>query len=238
MSVPSAVRVLLADDQALVRSGFRMIVDAEPDLEVVGEAVDGDDVVALSTQLSPDVVLMDLRMPGTDGIEATRRVLARPGNRTRVLVLTTFDLDDYVYEAMRAGASGFLVKDVRPEELVHAIRTVAEGNALLAPSVLRRMLDRFVTRRPPGSGTPPVLATLTERELEVLTWVARGRSNAEIATELFLGENTVKTHVTHVLQKLGLRDRVQAVVLAYECGLVEPGRNDDGRADDASGPRT
>ena len=217
------ITVLVADDQALVRSGFRMIVDAEPDLSVVGEATDGDDAVAQCAQLRPDVVLMDVRMPGTDGIEATRRILAGTGP-TKVLVLTTFDLDDYVYDAMRAGASGFLVKDVRPEELVHAVRTVAAGNALLAPTALRRMLDRFVTHRPPGSGTPPELASLTERELEVLGLLARGRSNAEIAGELFLGDNTVKTHVTHVLQRLALRDRVQAVVYAYECGLVEPGR--------------
>ena len=223
MSPDDRISVLLADDQALVRSGFRMIVDSEPDLTVVGEAVDGDDVVRQCAQLSPDVVLMDVRMPGTDGIEATRRILSGRGCDTRVLVLTTFDLDDYVYEAMRAGASGFLVKDVRPEELAHAIRTVASGNALLAPSVLRRMLDRFVIQRPPGAGTPPEVLSLTERELEVLTLLARGRSNAEIAAELFLGNNTVKTHVTHVLRKLGLRDRVQAVVLAYECGLVEPG---------------
>jgi DNA-binding NarL/FixJ family response regulator len=223
-----AIRVLVADDQALVRSGFRMIVDAEDDMTVVGEAVDGDDVVAQCARLVPDVVLMDLRMPGTDGIEATKRILTGAAVPTKVLVLTTFDLDDYVYAAMRAGASGFLVKDVRPEELAHAIRTVAAGNALLAPTVLRRMLDRFVTRRPPGAGTPTELATLTERELEVLGLLARGSSNAEIAAELFLGDNTVKTHVTHVLQKLGLRDRVQAVVLAYECGLVEPGRSGDG----------
>lgn len=209
----TTARVLIADDQALVRSGLRMIVDAETDLSVVGEAVDGDESVTLTAQLCPDVVLMDLRMPGTDGIEATRRILARPGCGTRVLVLTTFDLDDYVYDAIRAGASGFMVKDARPEELTHAIRTVSAGNALLAPTVLRRMLDRFVSRRPPGAGTPAELAVLTERELEILGLLAMGRSNSEIAAELFLGENTVKTHVTHVLQKLGLRDRVQAVVL-------------------------
>jgi len=215
--------VLIADDQALVRGGFQMIIDAEPDLDVVGEAVDGEEAVARTVELQPDVVLMDIRMPRTDGIEATRRIVTRPGCRSRVLVLTTFDLDEYVYEAMRAGASGFLVKDVRPDELVHAVRTVAAGNALLAPTALRRVLDQYVTRRPPASGTPTELAALTDRELDVLRLVARGRSNAEIAAELFLGENTVKTHLTHVLQKLGLRDRVQAVVLSYECGLVAPG---------------
>ena len=216
--------VLIADDQALVRAGFRMILDAEDDIEVAGEAADGADAVAEAERLRPDVILMDVRMPQVDGIEATRRVLAADGLETKVVMLTTFDMDEYVYDALRAGASGFLLKDVPPEQLVAGIRAVAQGDALLAPSVTRRVIAEFV-RRPPSSmqATPPELAELTARELEVLKLVARGLSNAEIAKELFVSETTVKTHVAHVLMKLGLRDRVQAVVLAYESGLVQPG---------------
>jgi DNA-binding NarL/FixJ family response regulator/class 3 adenylate cyclase len=222
----AAVRVLIVDDQALVRTGFRMILEAEPDLEVVGEAADGRAAVDQARALVPDVVLMDVRMPEIDGIEATRRLLDGQSGPTKVVMLTTFDMDEYVYEALRAGASGFLLKDVPPEQLVAGIRAVASGDALLAPSVTRRVIEEFV-RRPPDSvrETPPKLAELTARELEVLQLIARGLSNAEIATELFVSETTVKTHVAHVLMKLGLRDRVQAVVLAYESGLVQPGES-------------
>jgi DNA-binding NarL/FixJ family response regulator/class 3 adenylate cyclase len=217
------VRVMIVDDQALVRAGFRMILDAEPDLEVVGEAADGGEAVAECLNLKPDVVLMDVRMPEMDGIEATRRLLAE-GAETKVVMLTTFDMDEYVYDALRAGASGFLLKDVPPEQLVDGIRSVASGDALLAPSVTRRVIEEFV-RRPPASvrTLPTKLEDLTTRELEVLKLVARGLSNAEIAKELFVSETTVKTHVAHVLMKLDLRDRVQAVVLAYESGLIQPG---------------
>jgi DNA-binding NarL/FixJ family response regulator len=213
-------RVLVVDDQALVRGGFAMILEAEPDLAVVGEAVDGVEATRLAAELTPDVVLMDVRMPRMDGIEATRRITA--AGRSRVLVLTTFDLDEYVYDAIRAGASGFLLKDVRPRDLGHAVRTVAAGDSLVAPAVTRRLLDEFVRRPPPGRRAER-LAPLTERELEVLTLIARGRSNAQIAGHLVLSETTVKTHVTRILTKLGLRDRVQAVVVAYESGLVVPG---------------
>jgi DNA-binding NarL/FixJ family response regulator len=215
--------VLIADDQALVRAGFRMILEAEEDMEVVGEAADGREAVAEARRLRPDVVLMDVRMPDVDGIEATRRLLG-DGADTKVVMLTTFDMDEYVYDALRAGASGFLLKDVPPEQLVAGIRAVASGDALLAPSVTRRVIEEFV-RRPPASvrTLPPKLGDLTARELEVLKLIARGRSNAEIATELFVSETTVKTHVAHVLLKLDLRDRVQGVVLAYESGLIEPG---------------
>jgi DNA-binding NarL/FixJ family response regulator len=213
-------RVLVVDDQALVRGGFAMILEAEPDLAVVGEAVDGVEAIRLAAELAPDVVLMDVRMPRMDGIEATRRITA--AGRSRVLVLTTFDLDEYVYDAIRAGASGFLLKDVRPRDLGHAVRTVAAGDSLVAPAVTRRLLDEFVRRPPPGR-RPERLAPLTERELEVLTLIARGWSNAQIAGHLVLSETTVKTHVTRILTKLGLRDRVQAAVVAYETGLVLPG---------------
>ena len=213
-------RVLVVDDQALVRGGFAMILEAEPDLAVVGEAVDGVEATRLAAELTPDVVLMDVRMPRMDGIEATRRITA--AGRSRVLVLTTFDLDEYVYDAIRAGASGFLLKDVRPRDLGHAVRTVAAGDSLVAPAVTRRLLDEFVRRPPPGR-RPERLAPLTERELEVLSLIARGWSNAQIAGHLVLSETTVKTHVTRILTKLGLRDRVQAVVVAYETGLVLPG---------------
>jgi DNA-binding NarL/FixJ family response regulator len=218
--------VLIVDDQALVRAGFRMILEAEEDIEVVGEAADGRKAVTEARRLRPDVVLMDVRMPDVDGIEATRRLLAEDGSAVKVVMLTTFDMDEYVYDALRAGASGFLLKDVPPEQLVDGIRAVAKGDALLAPSVTRRVIEEFV-RRPPASvrTLPPKLEELTARELEVLKLIARGLSNAEIATELFVSETTVKTHVAHVLMKLGLRDRVQAVVAAYESGLVEPGES-------------
>jgi DNA-binding NarL/FixJ family response regulator len=217
------IRVLLCDDQALVRSGFRMILDAREDLEVVGEAEDGVQAIALARKLDPDVILMDVRMPELDGVEATRRLVAA-GSRARVLILTTFDLDEYVYEAIRAGASGFLLKDVQPSQLVDAIRVVAAGEALLAPSVTRRLLDRFADTLTNTNGSPPPgLDYLTERELEVLKLLAQGLSNAELADRLFLSETTVKSHISSVLRKLQLRDRVQAVVLAYEAELVRPG---------------
>ncbi|HEV8249382.1 MAG TPA: response regulator transcription factor [Gaiellaceae bacterium] len=216
-----SIRVLLVDDQELVRAGFRMILDAEPDLEIVAEAGDGLEALEAADRHTIDVALMDIRMPNLDGIEATRRLLER-SPETRVLMLTTFDLNEYVYEALRAGASGFLLKDAPPEKLVEAIRIVADGEALLAPSITRRVIEEYVSRPPAGNGLPTELDELTSRELEVLRLVARGLSNAEIAGQLFLGETTVKTHVAHILQKLRLRDRVQAVVLAYESGLVQP----------------
>ena len=224
-----SLSVLIVDDQALVRAGFRMILDAEEDIEVAGEAADGAEAVAEAQRLSPDVILMDVRMPQVDGIEATRRVLA-DGFDTKVVMLTTFDMDEYVYDALRAGASGFLLKDVPPEQLVAGIRAVAQGDALLAPSVTRRVIEEFV-RRPPSSvqTVPAELEQLTARELEVLKLVAKGLSNAEIAQELFVSETTVKTHVAHVLTKLDVRDRVQAVVLAYECGLAGIVREDDAK---------
>ncbi|HUF16232.1 MAG TPA: response regulator transcription factor [Acidimicrobiia bacterium] len=216
------IRVLIADDQALVRGGFRMILEAQPDMEVVAEASDGHEAVAQTKKLAPDVVLMDIRMPGMDGLEATTRIVDGE-HPPRVLMLTTFDLDEYVYQAMKAGASGFLLKEVRPEQLADAVRVVAAGDSLLAPAITQRLIDEFVRRPPPGSHAPPELSELTARELDVLKLIARGLSNAEIATALFLSEATIKTHVTHVLTKLRLRDRVQAVVLAYESGLVLPG---------------
>jgi DNA-binding NarL/FixJ family response regulator len=217
-----SARVLIADDQALVRGGFRMILDAKADIEVVGEAGDGAEAAALTGALAPDVVLMDVRMPGTDGIEATRRIVAS-GSPARIVMLTTYDADEYVFAALRAGASGFMLKDVRPAELVEAIRVVARGDALLAPSVTRRLLDRFAGVLPDGAtGPPPELEELTDREAEVLRFVALALSNAEIARRLHLTEATVKTHVSSVLRKLGLRDRVQAVVFAYDVGLVRP----------------
>ena len=221
------VRVLVADDQDLARGGLRMILEAQPDLAVVGEAADGEQAARLAVELHPDVVLMDIRMPALDGIGATRRICATTS--ARVLVLTTFDLDEYVYDALRAGASGFLLKDIRREDLATAVRTVAAGDALLAPSVTRRLIADLVRRRPApelGVGFARRLAGLTGREAETLRQVARGRSNAEIATELGVTEHTVKTHVSNLLAKLGLRDRVQAVVLAYESGLVIPGSGD------------
>lgn len=218
------LRVLLADDQVLMRTGFRMILEAEADLQVVAEAADGIEAVKLSRRLRPDVVLMDIRMPRMDGVEATRR-LAGPevADPLRVLVLTTFDLDEYVYGALRAGASGFLLKDAPPEQLIHAIHVVAAGEALLAPTVTRRLINEFASRPIPTT-TPAALTRLTAREREVLILIARGLSNAEIADEFVVSENTVKTHVGRVLMKLGLRDRVHAVVLAYEHGLIRPGQ--------------
>jgi DNA-binding NarL/FixJ family response regulator len=217
-----SIRVLIADDQALVRSGFRMILEARDDLEVVGEAENGERAIELARGLEPDVVLMDVRMPVLDGVEATRRLL-QAGSEARVIILTTFDLDEYVFEALRAGASGFLLKDVQPAQLVEAIRVVASGEALLAPSITRRLLDRFAASLEASERrTPPELDSLTPRELEILRLVASGLSNAEIAARLVVSETTVKTHVSSVLRKLRLRDRVQAVVLAYEAGLVRP----------------
>ncbi|SEN81594.1 response regulator [Nonomuraea pusilla] len=220
------LRVLVADDQDLFRAAFGLILGAQPDMQVVGEAADGDEAIALARRLSPDVVLMDVRMPGKNGIEATREICAT--TRAKVLVLTMFDLDEYVYDAVRAGASGFLLKDIRRDELAHAVRTVAGGEALLAPAATRRLLENLVRR--PAYGPMPRLAgrleALTERERETLTLVARGLSNAEIAAALVVTEHTVKTHVSHILTKLDLRDRVQAVVFAYECGLVVAGESD------------
>jgi DNA-binding NarL/FixJ family response regulator len=220
----AAIRVLLVDDQELVRTGFRMILEAEPDIDVVGEVGDGASAVAAAKQLRPDVVLMDIRMPGVDGIEATRQICRdHRDNDPRVMILTTFDIDDYVYEALRAGASGFLLKDTPPDDLVDGIRVVAAGDALLAPSVTRRLIAEFTARPPTDAEASPALDELTERELEVLAQLARGLSNAEMAEALFVSETTIKTHVSHILTKLELRDRVQAVVVAYESGLVQPG---------------
>jgi DNA-binding NarL/FixJ family response regulator len=222
-----SIRVLIADDQSLVRTGFRMIMDAEEDIDVVGEASDGLEAVEKVRAAKPDIVLMDIRMPGLDGIEATRRIMAETdpeANPVRILVLTTFDLNEYVYEALRAGASGFLLKDVPAEQLVAGVRVVAQGDALLAPSVTRRLLEEFARGQPLSDEPPKGFDELTPRELEVLRLIARGLSNAEIAAELIVSETTVKTHVARVLMKLGVRDRIQAVVLAYETGLVAPGR--------------
>jgi DNA-binding NarL/FixJ family response regulator len=215
-------RILIADDQALVRGGLRMILDAQPDLEVVGEAADGREALRRARELAPDLVLMDIRMPELDGLEATRIMLGREPS-PKVVVLTTFDLDDYVYEAIRAGASGFLLKSAPPQQLAAGIRTVMAGDALLAPEITRRLLDRFVARPPRSTETPAEFADLSPRELEVVRLIADGRSNAEIAGDLFLSEATVKTHVTHILTKLRLRDRVQAVALAYRTGLMDDG---------------
>lgn len=219
------IRVLVVDDQALVRTGFSMILSAEDGIEVIGQAVDGVDAVAQVRAGRPDVVLMDIRMPNMDGVEATRQ-LAGPEavDPVKVLILTTFDLDDYVYAALQAGASGFLLKDTPAEELVRAVQVIAAGDALIAPSVTRRLIQEFASRAPTEpTATAPALDLLTERELEVLRELARGYSNAEIAEALYVGETTVKTHVGRILMKLHLRDRVQAVVLAYEVGLVQPG---------------
>jgi DNA-binding NarL/FixJ family response regulator len=218
-----STRVLIADDQALVRAGFRKLLESAPDIEVVGEAADGREAVDQARRLRPTLVLMDIRMPRLDGIEATRR-LTSDGDATRVLILTTFGLDDYVYEALRAGASGFMLKDAPPEELLAAVEVVARGDALIAPAVTRSVIEEFVRRSPAPSPPPPLLDELTAREREVLELLARGLSNAEIAERLVVSDGTVKTHVAHVLSKLDLRDRVQAVILAYESGVISPGQ--------------
>jgi DNA-binding NarL/FixJ family response regulator len=218
------VRVLIADDEALVRGGFRSMLERHSDIDVVGEASDGEEVITLARELDPDVILMDIRMPRLDGLEATRRVLAKPGhNAPRVLMLTTFDHDLYIYEALKAGASGFLLKDSPPERLAAAIRVVATGEAMLAPAITRRLIEEHVRGPRPGQALPAELGELSPRELEVLRLVARGASNAEIAEGLYLSPATVKTHVAAILGKLGLRDRTQVVVFAYESGFVRPG---------------
>ena len=219
-----SIRVVLADDQALVRTGFRMILAEADDIQVVGEAADGDEAVRVAASACPDVVLMDVRMPGTDGIAATRQI-REATDAPRVLILTTFDLDEYVYAGLRAGASGFLLKDALAPELLSAVRVVASGEAVVAPTVTRRLIERFIGDQPEsGVPAPAMLDVLTAREREVLTLIARGLSNAEIAQRLFLSEGTVKTHVSRVLAKLGLRDRLQAVILAYEAGVVRIGQ--------------
>jgi DNA-binding NarL/FixJ family response regulator len=221
----TTIRCLVVDDQALVRSGLRMILEAETGISVIAEASDGREAVEMATRMRPDVILMDVRMPVMDGIEATRRLNASALDpKPRVLILTTFDLDEYVYAAIRAGASGFLLKDAPPDDLIHAIRVVARGEALLAPTVTRRLIEEFAARPEPDAA-PEGMNDLTERELEVLRSLAAGLSNAEIAESLFVSEATVKTHISHILTKLDLRDRVQAVVVAYESGLVRPGDN-------------
>ena len=221
----SIIRVLIADDQALVRAGFKMILEAEPEIDVVGEAEDGQQAVDQIKRLKPDVALMDIRMPRLNGLEATREVVNNgdPHHPTRVLMLTTFDLNEYVYEALRAGASGFLLKDVPADQLIAGIRVVAEGEALLAPSITKRLIEEFAQNAPVDRAPPKELGDLTPRELEVFKLVARGMSNAEIAAELIVSETTVKTHVARILMKLHLRDRVQAVVYAYESGVSQPG---------------
>ena len=217
------IKVAVVDDQEIVRAGFAALLDTQEDLRVVGTAADGEEAVELCRTQRPHVVLMDVRMPVMDGIEATRRVTSNGKRPPRVIVLTTFDLDEYVYDALRAGASGFLLKDVPADQLADGIRLVAQGEALLAPSATRRLIHEFARTSPARREPPPAMAELTPRELEVFRLIARGRSNAEIAAELFVGETTVKTHVTRILMKLGIRDRVQAVVLAYESGIVAPG---------------
>jgi DNA-binding NarL/FixJ family response regulator len=224
------IRILLVDDQALVRAGFRMILDAEPEMEVVGEAADGREAIDQVRALRPDVVLMDIRMPDLDGLEASRRILSGSPEEEapKILMLTTFDLDEYVYEALRAGASGFLLKDTPPEQLVSAIHVIAQGEALLSPSITRRVISEFVKGTGPKPQAQfPRLQELTARELEVMKLIARGLSNAEIAKSLYVSETTVKTHVARILMKLNLRDRVQVVVLAYEAGVVQPGETGD-----------
>ena len=216
------IRILLADDQELVREGLRMMLDAEPDLAVVDEAADGQQALASARTHDPDVLLMDVRMPELDGIEATRRLVAA-GGRAHVLMLTTFDLDEYVYRAMRAGASGFLLKDATREQLAAAVRTVAAGESLLAPTITRRLIEDFCKRPPPTAGLPDAVSHLSERELDVLRLLARGLSNAEIAAQLYLGDTTVKSHVARILAKLDLRDRAQTIVFAYETGIVRAG---------------
>jgi DNA-binding NarL/FixJ family response regulator len=231
-------RCLIADDQAMVREGFAAVLAAQPGLQVVGQAADGADAVRLARHLLPDIVLMDVRMPLMDGLEAARQILGSAAGppRPRVLMLTTFDLDDYVYEALRAGASGFLLKDATAAELVQAVRVVAAGDALLAPSVTRRLIADFARRPRPDPPFPVTVGALTQRETEVLRLIARGLSNTEISATLVIAEQTTKTHVGRILAKLGLRDRAQAVVFAYETGLVTPGGSDAARADPATGP--
>jgi DNA-binding NarL/FixJ family response regulator len=220
-----SVEVLLVDDQELVRTGLRSILDRHDDIEVVGEADDGERAVEASARLRPDLVVMDIRMPGMDGLEATRRLVSQAGHAPRVLVLTTFDLDEYVYEALRAGASGFMLKGAPADQLVHAVRVVADGEALISPSVTRRLLDEFAGRPRVDAAPPAALEELTARERDVLDLMAKGLSNPEIAEELVVTPATVKTHVAHILMKLGVRDRVQAVILLYESGVIEPGRS-------------
>jgi DNA-binding NarL/FixJ family response regulator len=221
-----SLRVLIADDDALARAALQTIFDAHDDLELVGEAEDGLQAVEHAERLHPDVVLLDIRMPNLDGLQAARRILDSPSNRARVIMLTTFDLDEYVYDALKAGATGFLRKDVSPARLLAFVRSASEGDALLDPAITRRLVERYTQPYTPGTPATGKLAELTPRELEVLTHVARGRSNSEIAAEMYLSEATVKTHVSRILAKLDLRDRVQAVVLAYEEGLVQPGAID------------
>src|SRR5665213_96223 len=219
-----SIRVVLVDDQALIRTGLKMILESEDDIEIVGEASDGEQGVVTTRQLQPDVVLMDVQMPTMDGLQATGRIVQEASIRSRIVILTTFERDDYVFEALRAGASGFLLKNSPPEELVHAVRVVAAGDALLAPSVTRKVIEGFIAR-PARQSNEAELARLTERETEILQLLATGKSNAELAVHLFVGEGTIKTHVSNVLTKLGLRDRMQAVIFAYESGLIEPGQH-------------
>jgi DNA-binding NarL/FixJ family response regulator len=216
------IKVLLVDDQAMVRAGIHMILEAENDIRVVGEAEDGAKAIALVHKLKPDVVLMDIQMPLMNGLEATRKIIQTPGNTSRVLILTTFERDDYVFEALRAGASGFILKNAPPEDLIEAVRVIAEGNALLAPSITRRIINEFA-QRTPRHDLKEKLSSLTEREIEVMRLIAKGKTNSEIAADLFVGETTVKTHISNLFTKLDLRDRVQAVVYAYESGLIQPG---------------
>jgi DNA-binding NarL/FixJ family response regulator len=219
-----SVRVVLVDDQALIRTGFKMILETEDDIEVVGEASDGEQAISMTRSVRPDVVLMDVQMPTMDGLEATGRIVRDANIPSRIVILTTFERDDYVFEALRAGASGFLLKNAPPEELVHAVRVVAAGDALLAPSVTRKVIEGFI-RRPAHRSNEAELRRLTERETEILQLLATGKSNSELANHLFVGEGTIKTHVSSVLTKLGLRDRMQAVIFAYESGLIEPGQH-------------
>ena len=217
-----SIKVLLVDDQAMVRAGIHMILEAENDIHVIGEAEDGAKAVVSAHKLKPEVVLMDIQMPLLNGLEATRQITQTPGNTCRILILTTFERDDYVFEALRAGASGFILKNAPPEDLIAAVRVVAEGNALLAPSVTRRIIHEFA-QRTPRNDLKEKLSSLTEREIEVLRLISKGKTNAEIAADLFVGETTVKTHISNLFAKLDLRDRVQAVVYAYESGLIQPG---------------
>ena len=219
-----SVRVVLVDDQALIRTGFKMILEIEDDIEVVGEASDGEQAISMTRSVRPDVVLMDVQMPTMDGLEATGRIVGDANIRSRIVILTTFERDDYIFEALRAGASGFLLKNAPSEELVHAVRVVAAGDALLAPSVTRKVIEGFI-RLPAHRSNEVELRRLTERETEILQLLATGKSNSELANHLFVGEGTIKTHVSNVLTKLGLRDRMQAVIFAYESGLIEPGQH-------------